>query len=438
MSADNTRDKLTLTFDAVLSFDLADVKATLPNTIESIDSENDQDSVIVHFKFGTKVDVRTFREDNSYVVDVASAERQSARQADNVPSDELSRMAAELAAQRNAPPIDVQAPRTVPARAARPVAPKHLPPPERQQPPQTAPAAPAAVPPPAESPPPEPPPSAPPAVERQVQAPRIPLSPPPAVPQRQAAPEPQAKPPAPASTDPQAADAPAVDERASLAPPAPVTAEVARSSGGADGMVRATLKRNGDNVSLTFPFDAPTPAAVFRRADTVWLVFDTDAAIGVAALNPEQGKTIRSATASRLRDIAVVRIKLDRPHLLSVVPDGASWIVTIGTEVVEPSRPLAFSRNVAGPSRSSIIVPIDDARSLHRIDDPDAGDTVYVATALAPVRGFLKAQDFVEFRALASVHGVALQAIADDLNVELAADKIILTPAGRAHAVGGG
>ena len=42
----------------------------------------------------------------------------------------------------------------------------------------------------------------------------------------------------------------------------------------------------------------PTHDAVFRRADTVWLVFDTDAAIGVAALNPEQGKTIRSATAS--------------------------------------------------------------------------------------------------------------------------------------------
>ena len=398
VSADNTRDKLTLTFDARLSFDLADAKATLPATIEGVDSESDQDAAIVHFRFATKVDVRTFREDNSYVVDVASAERQSARQPDTVPSDELSKIAAELAAQRTAAPSDVRELQTAPARAAMPAAPEQLPPPEPQQPPRAAPAAPIA-----------------------------PVNPPAPAAAAAEPPQPKASPQAtpPALPKPQAAVAPARDER--TAPPVPLASEVARSSGGVDGMVRATLKRNGDNVSLTFPFDAPTPAAIFRRADTVWLVFDTDAAIAVAALNSEQGKTIRSTTASRQRNFATVRIKLDRPHLVSAAPEGTSWIVTIGNEVVEPSRPLAFSRNVVGPSRSSIIVPIDDVRNLHRIDDPDAGDTLYVATALAPARGLLKAQDFVEFRALASVHGIALQAIADDINVELAADKVVLT-----------
>src|SRR5581483_10118174 len=47
-------------------------------------------------------------------------------------------------------------------------------------------------------------------------------------------------------------------------------------------------------------------------------------------------------------------------------------------------------------------------------------------TALGPARGFLKSQEFVEFRALASTHGVVVQPLADDLNAELGADKIVL------------
>src|SRR5262249_29485659 len=38
-----------------------------------------------------------------------------------------------------------------------------------------------------------------------------------------------------------------------------------------DGAVKVSVKRNGDGVTLTFPFAAPTPAAVFRRADALWL-----------------------------------------------------------------------------------------------------------------------------------------------------------------------
>ena len=72
VAADNRKDKLILTFNAMLKFDLADAKASLPPSIQSIDSELDQDTAVVRFTFGGKVDVRTFREDNSYVVDIGS------------------------------------------------------------------------------------------------------------------------------------------------------------------------------------------------------------------------------------------------------------------------------------------------------------------------------------------------------------------------------
>ena len=50
-----------------------------------------------------------------------------------------------------------------------------------------------------------------------------------------------------------------------------------------------------------------------------------------------------------------------------------------------------------------------------------------VITALGPARGFLKAQDFVELRALPSTQGVVVQPIADDVTAELAVDKITIS-----------
>ena len=191
------------------------------------------------------------------------------------------------------------------------------------------------------------------------------------------------------------------------------------------------VKRQGDGLALSFPFAVPTPAAVFRRADMLWLVFDTEATIGLAAFESDRSRTIKSATLTRRADVAVVRIKLERPRLVSATTDGPAWTIMIGGEVVEPTRPLAISRNIIGPARSSITIAFDEPRGLHRIDDPEAGDKLMVVTALGPSRGFVKNQDFVEFRALASTHGVVVQPLADDVGAELSAGRIVLTrPAG--------
>src|SRR5262249_61628292 len=107
--------------------------------------------------------------------------------------------------------------------------------------------------------------------------------------------------------------------------------------------------------------------------------------------------------------------------------EGRVWAIPLGSEVLEPPRPLAISRNVIGAARASIIVPFDDPRGPHRIADPEAGDTLLVVTALAPARGFVRSQDFVEFRALASTHGVVVQPLADDLNAQIAFDKIVIS-----------
>jgi hypothetical protein len=65
-----------------------------------------------------------------------------------------------------------------------------------------------------------------------------------------------------------------------------------------------------------------------------------------------------------------VRIRLDRPMLVSAYTDGTAWNITLGPEVLEPSRPLALNRSRTSASRSSISVLLDDPRDLYRIGGP--------------------------------------------------------------------
>jgi tetratricopeptide (TPR) repeat protein len=400
VTTNNSKDRLTLVFDSVLKFDLADANAALPAAIGVIESELEQDTVSVRFVFTDKVDVRTFREDLSYIVDVTSvADAKNVRGDGSVRSDELNQLAAQAAAARAGPPANVEAPQTVPARPS-PSAPA-APVPERTQPPaETAPVV-----------------VQPSSKPQQVSEPAVRSEPPPA-----AAP-PAVTPPAPAAAKPRTA-------AGKQSPP-----------GSGDLPVDVTLKRQGDNLSLSFPFGRVTPAAMFLRGDTLWLVFDTDAIIGLNALESEPSRSIKSATLVRQDHLSILRMKLERPLLISAVADGPVWTVNIGAEVLDPTRPLGISRNIVGTARSSITIPFDDPRQTHRIGDPDAGDTLLVITAPGPARGFVKTQDFVEFRALVSVHGVIVQQLADDLNAELAVDKIVITrPPGLSlsGAVGGG
>jgi tetratricopeptide (TPR) repeat protein len=230
-----------------------------------------------------------------------------------------------------------------------------------------------------------------------------------------------------------AADDPAPDQAAS--PPKARAAEPAPEPPAAAGIeladlsstTKATLKMQGENLALRFPFASPTPAAVFRRADTLWLVFDTDTDVKVEELASDPSHNIRSATAKRLGDASIVRIKLERPKLTSVAMEGGTWVVNIGSQISAPTRALSISRNGATPFQATATILIGDPRRLHRIEDPEVGDILLVVTAFAPARGFISGQEFVEFRMLASAQGIVVQPLADDLAVELSPDRVTLS-----------
>ena len=125
-----------------------------------------------------------------------------------------------------------------------------------------------------------------------------------------------------------------------------------------------------------------------------------------------------------------IRIRLNRPQMPSLTGDdqagGASWTLTFADTMQTPTQPLVAIRNITDPALANVTVPLAKPGLLHRLVDPDAGDTLMVVTAPPPVRGFIKRQDFVEMSLLESIHGVAVRPNSDDVTAEVASDKVIL------------
>src|SRR5262249_41250453 len=75
ITTEREKDKLTLVFDAPLRFDLAEAQESLPSSVSSIGTApSDDNNVSVRFAFAGAPDVRTFREDSNFIVDVLTAQ----------------------------------------------------------------------------------------------------------------------------------------------------------------------------------------------------------------------------------------------------------------------------------------------------------------------------------------------------------------------------
>lgn len=382
-------EKFTLSFTAPLVFDLADAKIAMPANITSINQKIDGEASRVDIALVGEADIHSFREDKNYVVDVAFEPSQKPQTVSpaksSVPGDKASEFAQPTSEQI--------------ARLMKPDAkPSEIKPPEVKQPDVK----------PVDAKPPAPSPEA--KTEAVI-----------------AKPEPAAPAPTPAVV----AEAPAPVKVPPVASPPAVKApppEVATAKPAAGVTVEARL--TSDDLRLTFPFSTPTAAAVFRRSDSIWLVFDTDQAIDTSAVRRDGGWIVADVDPVDLPKGRALRIRLNRPQLANLIGDERAWTLVLADKALPPQQPLIATRNMADPGRASVSVSLAKPGQLHRLNDPDAGDLLLVMTAGAPARGFIKRQDFVEFSLLESIHGVVIQQKSDDITAGISSDTLTLTRPG--------
>ncbi|WP_298270778.1 tetratricopeptide repeat protein [uncultured Bradyrhizobium sp.] len=420
--------KLTLSFNSVLTFDLADAKVAAPPNVASISARADTDTSAVDLTLIGDVDLHSFRDEKNYIVDVAfqPTEQQAAKPSLSslLPTPRGKPKGAAAIAPVTSESIAQQAkieikPEQSKSEQSKPEQPKAEP--AKAEPPQVQSEAVKTGQESGEQPAPA-----------KAEQPRS-EGPNPELPKIAAAPHdgsagtameqpaPVNDPPKPAPT---VAAAPATDA------PKPAVTSSPPAEARASGKPMVEAQRDSDGLRVTFSFPGATPAALFRRADTVWMVFDTLDAIDVDPIRAKGGALISDVSLIALEKGQAVRFRLNRPQMPSLESDdrsrGVSWTLTFADRGQKPPLPLAVVRNISEPSLANVSVPLANPGQLHKLVDPDAGDTLWVVTAPPPTRGIIKRQDFVELSLLESIHGLVVRPNADDVRAEVGADKVTL------------
>ncbi len=203
------------------------------------------------------------------------------------------------------------------------------------------------------------------------------------------------------------------------APPAPVAAAPTVQA------VPVTAVATPAKVTLSFAWPTQVGAAVFRRGEAVWVVFDTAARLdmpGSGQLGPAS-----DARWTAGPDHVAVRIAVPEGLAVSAAARGATWTVTIGGQPVAVEG-VAIDRQDDG--EPALVARMAGATRAIWLTDPLAGDRFAAVTALAPGKGFGDRRRTVDLALLPTAHGLAVETLASDLAIQAQGDLVTLSRPG--------
>jgi tetratricopeptide (TPR) repeat protein len=183
----------------------------------------------------------------------------------------------------------------------------------------------------------------------------------------------------------------------------------------AGGVVRMQPELQGKSLALKFAWRSPVGAAVFRRGEAIWMVFDAKARIDVSGA-PRGAVQFRKIEAMDGTDYAAIRIMAPATTLASADAQGPTWTLTLGPGMpVQPQGIVLGRDDASGPA--ALTAQMAGSTGVFWVSDPAVGDRLAVVTALAPAKGLDARRAMVDAVLLPSTQGLAIQPVAEDLSV---------------------
>jgi hypothetical protein len=237
-------------------------------------------------------------------------------------------------------------------------------------------------------------------------------------------------PPAPSSSA-----APPVE----IAPPVVVTKEPAvtkstKPPAPVEIVASATPAENG--AVLNFGFPKATGLAVFKRGDSLWLVFDRPGPVDIAALVKSAPaltglSRVETPYATALRISGLDRIGGAEAGA-SVSGDGRSWQVSLGRgRNLRPAKVIDQRRESLANGGASLLLQATRPGPVVTLNDPDAGDALSVIPLTARSAGIADGAAWPDFRVLPSFQGVVVVPISDRTRVEALPNGVVVTTDGQ-------
>ncbi|MCA3697645.1 hypothetical protein [Aquidulcibacter sp.] len=190
------------------------------------------------------------------------------------------------------------------------------------------------------------------------------------------------------------------------------------------GRVRMSSAMVGKELQLEFDFETPAPAAVYRRGDSIYVLFATAADMDVGRV--PSGKFV--SRIEKVRGEGVSGIRIVAPPQVQATPTsfGPKWKVVLSPQKQAAGRSIGLVREQAldGTSRVKALVP--DGAATGMITDPAVGDTLLIGLALGPNSSLGTQRSYLEAVLPETFHGLVVVPRTDDFALRRDVDGFVL------------
>ncbi len=177
------------------------------------------------------------------------------------------------------------------------------------------------------------------------------------------------------------------------------------------------LQSSTSKAVLRFPWTQPVAAAAFRRGDQIWIVFDGQTKLDLQRALKAPTTIYSSATQLPHEEMTVLRLAAAPSMNPTLARDGNGWMVEIRHQPLQPEAPIAIAPRASADGKTVLSLAVDLPGRVAKLRDPDIGDRLIVVPAATAGQGVAGLREYAEFRLLGSVQGVAVEPIADDIQV---------------------
>ncbi|MBL4645030.1 MAG: hypothetical protein JKY99_01060, partial [Rhizobiales bacterium] len=218
---------------------------------------------------------------------------------------------------------------------------------------------------------------------------------------------------------------PMAEKSEALPKPVP-EANAAANAGKAKSKLLVDARLNDNAASFTFPYQENISAALFRRGNSIWMIFDS-----ALPLELSLARAVATGLNAQLLEVSIpgataIRMVLPQPYFTQLLKRETGWMVTVGDTLFEPGNALVLKSVVDQAGKAQIKAHLPATGAIHRVPDVFAGDVMFVVTSFGPPLGLIRDQRFTELQFFASAHGLAGHAYVDDLSITPKGDHLLI------------
>lgn len=197
-------------------------------------------------------------------------------------------------------------------------------------------------------------------------------------------------------------------------------------------LVTVETTRRGAALDIKFNWRKDVAAAVFRRGEEYWILFDGRARLGLGSLHVNGEGMVEEIEQTDAAEKSLLRLKVPEHLLATATKKGTSWNVRLApARMTGPlATPIEVRSDIDANKQPAVLIAAKGLGRPHVFADRSVGDIVHVYPVLKPGLGNRVARNLVDVAIPASAAGLVLVPRRDDIALIRNAEGVYIAAPG--------